>query len=204
VACCHSFIFIFKLIKQTCNAYATRRVPSCCPHGFRSVEGLLWGASRDSNSRLPYRKPMRYCLSHAAPTIFTVLRLYSTVVHGRYKVVLKHRFMRKKSFAVTGYVHKLTWWLWLGDVPRLPDCTADGLLPLCVEGGRGGLAASATGLPHHCSWFGCTRLAFQQEFLKFIRSKRQFCGSGSGIRCLFDPWVRDPGWIKIWIRDEPP
>jgi hypothetical protein len=24
--------------------YTTRRVPSCCPHGFRSVEGLLWGA----------------------------------------------------------------------------------------------------------------------------------------------------------------
>jgi hypothetical protein len=24
--------------------YTTRRVTSCCPHGFRSVEGLLWGA----------------------------------------------------------------------------------------------------------------------------------------------------------------
>ena len=21
----------------------------------------------------------------------------------------------------------------------------------------------------------------------------QCCGSGSGIRCLFDPWIRDPG-----------
>jgi hypothetical protein len=20
--------------------------------------------------------------------------------------------------------------------------------------------------------------------------------SGSGIRCLFDPWIRDPGWVK--------
>jgi hypothetical protein len=20
--------------------------------------------------------------------------------------------------------------------------------------------------------------------------------SGSGIRCLFDPWFRDPGWVK--------
>jgi hypothetical protein len=19
---------------------------------------------------------------------------------------------------------------------------------------------------------------------------------GSGIRCLFDPWIRDPGWVK--------
>ncbi len=22
------------------------------------------------------------------------------------------------------------------------------------------------------------------------------CGSGSGIRCLFYPWIRDPGWVK--------
>ncbi len=25
-------------------------------------------------------------------------------------------------------------------------------------------------------------------------------GSGSGIRCLFDSWIRDPGWVKIRIR----
>jgi|688.fasta_scaffold1326349_1 hypothetical protein len=27
---------------------------------------------------------------------------------------------------------------------------------------------------------------------------KQCCGSGLGygIRCLFDPWIRDPGWIK--------
>jgi hypothetical protein len=24
----------------------------------------------------------------------------------------------------------------------------------------------------------------------------QCCGPGSGIRCLFDPWIRDPGWVK--------
>jgi hypothetical protein len=24
----------------------------------------------------------------------------------------------------------------------------------------------------------------------------QCCGSGSGIRCLFDHWIRDPGWVK--------
>ncbi len=28
----------------------------------------------------------------------------------------------------------------------------------------------------------------------------QCCGSGSGIRCLFDPWSRDPGWVKIQDR----
>ncbi len=24
----------------------------------------------------------------------------------------------------------------------------------------------------------------------------QCCGSGSGIRCLFDPWIWDPGWLE--------
>jgi hypothetical protein len=24
----------------------------------------------------------------------------------------------------------------------------------------------------------------------------QCCGSGSGIRYIFDPWIRDPGWVK--------
>ncbi len=24
----------------------------------------------------------------------------------------------------------------------------------------------------------------------------QCCGPGSGIRCFFDPWIRDPGWVK--------
>jgi hypothetical protein len=51
----------------------------------------------------------------------------------------------------------------------------------------------------------------------------QCCGSGSGIQCLFDPWIQeqgrvknpdpDPGWVKnqdpypgsgICIRDEQP
>jgi hypothetical protein len=31
---------------------------------------------------------------------------------------------------------------------------------------------------------------------------KQCCGSG--IRCLFDPWIQDPGWEKIGIRDEQP
>ncbi len=25
---------------------------------------------------------------------------------------------------------------------------------------------------------------------------RQSCGSESGIRCLFNPWIRDPEWVK--------
>jgi hypothetical protein len=34
----------------------------------------------------------------------------------------------------------------------------------------------------------------------------QCCGSGSGIGCLFDTWIRDPGWekVSIRIRDEQP
>jgi hypothetical protein len=36
----------------------------------------------------------------------------------------------------------------------------------------------------------------------------QSCGSGSGIRCLFDPWIRDGKKSRsgsgIWIRDEHP
>ncbi len=29
-------------------------------------------------------------------------------------------------------------------------------------------------------------------FVWFILGINQCCGSGSGIRCLFDPWIRDP------------
>jgi hypothetical protein len=29
-----------------------------------------------------------------------------------------------------------------------------------------------------------------------LRGFRQCCGSGSGIRCIFDPWIRDPGWVE--------
>jgi hypothetical protein len=31
---------------------------------------------------------------------------------------------------------------------------------------------------------------------KLSRVNIQCCGSGSGIRCLFDPWIRDLGWVK--------
>ncbi len=41
------FINIFTLFEQRYNIdiyYSSSTVPSCCPHGFRSVKGLLWGA----------------------------------------------------------------------------------------------------------------------------------------------------------------
>jgi hypothetical protein len=28
------------------------------------------------------------------------------------------------------------------------------------------------------------------------RYLKQCCGSRSGIRCLFGPWIRDPGWVR--------
>ncbi len=41
---------------------------------------------------------------------------------------------------------------------------------------------------------------------KIIYNIRQCCGSvfqdpGSGIRCLFDPWIRDPGWVESQHQD---
>ncbi len=30
----------------------------------------------------------------------------------------------------------------------------------------------------------------------FWLSIGQCCGPGSRIRCLFGPWIRDPGWVK--------
>jgi hypothetical protein len=38
------YLFLHYSSRHTMVIYTTRRVPSCCPHGFRSVEGLLWGA----------------------------------------------------------------------------------------------------------------------------------------------------------------
>jgi hypothetical protein len=46
------------------------------------------------------------------------------------------------------------------------------------------------------------RINLKEAVLLLFSSKRvsygymQYCGSGSGIRCLFDPWIRDPGWVK--------
>jgi hypothetical protein len=36
----------------------------------------------------------------------------------------------------------------------------------------------------------------------FCMSAGQCCGSGIG--CLFDPWIRDPGWEKVSIRIRDP
>jgi hypothetical protein len=39
----------------------------------------------------------------------------------------------------------------------------------------------------------------------FYRAFLLCCGSGSGIRCLFDPWIRDPGWVRVMRpRNKPP
>jgi hypothetical protein len=63
VAPYHPFLFIFTLIEQT---YSIPEFHSCYPHCFSSIEG--WGAEPRFELRaVPYRKPTRYYLSHAAP-----------------------------------------------------------------------------------------------------------------------------------------
>jgi hypothetical protein len=49
------------------------------------------------------------------------------------------------------------------------------------------------------------------DFKKLFLSSMVICSvadpdPGSGIRCLFNPWIRDPGWekVSIRIRDEQP
>jgi hypothetical protein len=39
----------------------------------------------------------------------------------------------------------------------------------------------------------CYRYLLKIFVTKLEIWKKQCCGSGSGIRCLFDPWIRDPG-----------
>ncbi len=38
-----------------------------------------------------------------------------------------------------------------------------------------------------------TLILFQFTYWTIYICYKQCCGSGSGIRCLFDPWIRDPG-----------
>jgi hypothetical protein len=35
---------------------------------------------------------------------------------------------------------------------------------------------------------------------EYQKTGKQCCGSGSGIRCLFDPWIRDPEWVYSGSR----
>ncbi len=49
-----------------------------------------------------------------------------------------------------------------------------------------------------------TAALYQIFFSTKRQPKNQCCGSGSGIRCLFDPWIRDGEKVSIWIRDEQP
>jgi hypothetical protein len=37
-------------------------------------------------------------------------------------------------------------------------------------------------------------IRLRESFL-LAKNLVQCCGSGSGIRCLFDPWIRDPEWF---------
>jgi hypothetical protein len=46
---------------------------------------------------------------------------------------------------------------------------------------------------------GSTKLA--KTLVTEMVQYQQCCGSGSGIRCLFDLWIRDPGWEKNQDQD---
>jgi hypothetical protein len=54
-----------------------------------------------------------------------------------------------------------------------------------------------------CVAGGVLQLRLLQIFGRLLRPTNQSitqsiqcCGSGSGIRCLFDPWIRVPGWVE--------
>jgi hypothetical protein len=52
---------------------------------------------------------------------------------------------------------------------------------------------------------GCGISRGRYENVKYLYT--HCCGSGSGFRCLFDPWIRDPEWVKknrVRIRDDQP
>ncbi len=48
---------------------------------------------------------------------------------------------------------------------------------------------------------GIPVLVLGNEILYTYRAYLQCCGFGSGIRCLFDPWIRDPGCVEIQHLD---
>jgi hypothetical protein len=63
---------------------------------------------------------------------------------------------------------------------------------------------------YHFSMIKSCKEVINSRNLGFFLIIFQFCGSGSGIRCLFDPWIRDPGWLGSnpasgsGVRDEQP
>ncbi len=50
---------------------------------------------------------------------------------------------------------------------------------------------------HHLGKFTTVRKMYFSARLKSVSFRfLQCCGSGYGIRCLFDCWIRDTGWVK--------
>jgi hypothetical protein len=78
----------------------------------------------------------------------------------------------------------------------MPDRNPTGIMLLI-----GGLTLSANQKCRFSSEVGFSSLPIINVF-KF--SAKQYCGSRSGIRCLFDPWIRDRSKIKIRIWDPDP
>jgi hypothetical protein len=93
-----------------------------------------------------------------------------------------------------------------GNSPRTP-ASRPGPSPHWADPGPSSPTRRAWGPPQPRSWRPVqTPLHWQARWQVVSELRNQCCESGSGIRCLFDPWIRDPGWVKvrIRIRDEQP
>jgi hypothetical protein len=74
------YLFLHYSSRHTIFMYTTRSVPSCRPHGFRSVKGLLWGVEPRLELRPALlsepRSTLLLCTKH-----ITVLRNFQSVFY---------------------------------------------------------------------------------------------------------------------------
>jgi hypothetical protein len=61
--------------------------------------------------------------------------------------------------------------------------------------GRYGINYYQVGRNSHHEHNTCRKNAIITDYKQKVGSN-QCCGPGSGIRCLFDPWIWDPRWGK--------
>jgi hypothetical protein len=73
------------------------------------------------------------------------------------------------------------------------------------------LLASLDWIPHNFTWilkqlFLSQNIETTRQTLAMLQKYVFLQCCGSGIRCLFEPWIWDTGWVKIMIRirDEQP
>jgi hypothetical protein len=76
----------------------------------------------------------------------------------------------------------------------------------CLGEGRPEVCQSSSNPGDGGGWEGSELSNITPLAQRSISTPSKCYGTGSGIRCLFEPWIRDPGWVKIRtrIRDEQP